>query len=85
MADHGNGNEESRLQDVNVPLILTIGVISSLLLIVIVIGIQAWFHFEAYHERARKVYTTQDRELVELQTTQRQHLSSYRWVDEEQQ
>ncbi|MFA9477584.1 hypothetical protein ACERK3_04670 [Phycisphaerales bacterium AB-hyl4] len=73
------------MQDVNVPLILTIGVISSILLIVIVVGIQAWFHFEAMQERERKVYEVHDRELVELNTRQRNRMETYRWVDDEQQ
>lgn len=81
----GNGNNESRMQDVNVPLILTIGVIGSLLLIVTVVGVQAWFHFESYQERQRKVYEVKDRELVTLQTAQRERLQGSRWMDEQQQ
>jgi hypothetical protein len=33
-------------QEVNAPLIVTVGIISTLLLIVIIIGLQAWFTFE---------------------------------------
>ena len=41
--------------DLNVGLIVTIGIVSVLLLFVAVFGTQAWFRFEVQQERQRKV------------------------------
>ena len=43
------------IRDLNVPLILTIGIVSVLLLIVAIIGTQAWFTHEVKQERQKKV------------------------------
>ena len=53
-------------QDINVPLILTIGIISTILLVVIVIGTQAWFRYEQQLEYQQKVIQQRDPQLVEL-------------------
>ena len=41
-------------QEVNVPLIFTIGVVSGIMLLVIVIGTQAWYQSEEINEVALK-------------------------------
>ena len=41
-------------QEVNVPLIFTIGVVSGIMLLVIVIGTQAWYQSEEQNEIALK-------------------------------
>lgn len=41
-------------QEVNVPLIFTIGVVSGVVLLVIVIGVQAWYQSEEINEVAVK-------------------------------
>ncbi len=71
------------LKDVNVPLILLIGVISGLLLLIIAIGAQGWYYYEAARERQVKVYEGQYRDLVELRQQQQQRLETLRWVDED--
>lgn len=37
-------------QEVNVPLVMTIGIVSAMLLLVIVIGTQAWYQSEVQDE-----------------------------------
>ena len=41
-------------QEVNVPLVMTIGVVSGIMLLVIVIGTQAWYQSEEQDEMALK-------------------------------
>jgi hypothetical protein len=43
-------------QEVNVPLVFTIGVISGIMLLVIVIGTQAWYQSEENIEIAQKTH-----------------------------
>jgi hypothetical protein len=43
------------MRDLNVPLILTIGIVSVLLLFVVIVGTQAWFNYEAQQEFEQKV------------------------------
>jgi len=50
-------------QEVNVPLIFTIGVISGIMLLVIVIGTQAWYQSEELDEVAMKASEAQGRTL----------------------
>ena len=58
-------------QDVNAPLIVTIGVVSGLLLLVIVFGLQAWFVHEEQSEIAEKWEATGKSQYVELRAAQR--------------
>jgi hypothetical protein len=41
-------------QDVNAPLILTVGVVSGLMLLVVMFGLEAWFGYEETAEMDRK-------------------------------
>ncbi len=68
-------------QEVNVPLVLTIGAVSALLLLVSVIGIEAWFVAEESSELDVKWNDFPNVELVELRTTQQANISSYHWTD----
>jgi hypothetical protein len=50
-------------QEVNVPLIFTIGVVSGIMLLVIVIGTQAWYQSEEGNEIAQKAQEAVSRSL----------------------
>jgi hypothetical protein len=50
-------------QEVNVPLIFTVGVVSGIMLLVIVIGTQAWYQSEEINEVAIKAQEAQGRSL----------------------
>jgi hypothetical protein len=58
-------------QDVNAPLIVTIGIISGLLLLVIVFGLQAWFVREEQAEIAGKWAEAGKSPYVDLRAAQR--------------
>ncbi len=66
----------------DVPLIVTIGVASSLLVIVVVIGVWAWFDYEVSREQHRKVVDQPIYEIEQLKTRQLAEITTYRWVDE---
>jgi hypothetical protein len=58
-------------QDVNAPLILTIGIVSALLLLVIMFGLEAWFGAEETRELGEKFDKfPPTKTLVDLKTTQ---------------
>jgi hypothetical protein len=72
-------------EDVNSGLILVIGAISSVLVIVVVIGLQAWFLYEERRETDAKAATSVNLELENLKTEYQSKLQGYRWVDREKQ
>lgn len=79
-------------QEVNVSLLLTIGVISGLMVLVIVIGMQAWYQSEEQNEIAIKAQDAGQRALegdspettfAQLQQEQKHALvAKPHWVDE---
>jgi hypothetical protein len=58
-------------QDVNAPLILTIGVVSGLLLLVVIFGLQAWFVREERAEIAEKWEVSPNTYAQDLRAAQR--------------
>jgi hypothetical protein len=72
------------IRDLNAPLIVTIGVVSVLLLIVAVVGTEAWFRYEMHQERQQKVVNQPFTELQQLNEQQRQILTGPpQWQDRE--
>jgi hypothetical protein len=79
-------------QEVNVSLLLTIGIVSGILLLVIVIGTQAWYQSEEMQEIALKAHDATERALspdsptvtfAELKQGQELALDAKpHWVDE---
>ena len=63
-------------QDVNAPLIVTIGVVSGILLLVIMFGTQAWFVREERDEIAQKWETAPNTQLEELRKAQRARIET---------
>jgi hypothetical protein len=58
-------------QEVNAPLIVTIGVVSGFLLLVIVFGVQAWFVREERDEIDNKWREAKNVQLDDLRSAQR--------------
>jgi len=63
-------------QDVNAPLIVTIGVVSGLLLLVIMFGTQAWFVREERDEIAQKWEAAPNTQLEDLRKAQRARIET---------
>lgn len=68
-------------QEVNVPLVLTIGIVSGVLLVVMIIGTEAWYRSEEQSEIAAKASEYPYQELIDLKASQTKRISEYRWVD----
>jgi len=61
-------------QDVNAPLIVTTGVVSGLLLLVVVFGLQAWFVREERAEIEDKWNMAANTQLIDLRSSQRDRI-----------
>lgn len=69
-------------QEVNVPLVLTIGVVAGLILIVLVIGVQGWYQSAENDQMAEKADHYPNTDLIDLKAAQIDRISQYRWVDQ---
>src|SRR4051812_39472780 len=67
--------------DINVPLLATIGAISSLLLVTILLGVHAWYLWEVQTEFNSKWANATNQRVVELKTSQLGHLDGYGRAD----
>ena|SRR5687767_296257 len=70
-------------EQANVPLLLTIGAVSGFLVIVLAIGIQAWFLREVQREVAQKWDNTPLQPITDIRRAQETNISTYRWVDKD--
>jgi hypothetical protein len=68
-------------QEVNVPLIVTIGVVGFTLVLVLVLGTQAWYESEAEAQFNFEADQYPNTGLISLKTDQLTNINSYRWVD----
>jgi hypothetical protein len=72
-------------QNPNTAFLLTIGGITTLLLVVILIGLQAWFYDAQNREMQRKVIGQPHWALEDLRLKQLANLNVYEWVDADKQ
>jgi hypothetical protein len=72
-------------EDTNSPLILVIGAVSGFLVIVIVIGLQAWFLNEEQQELSQVYSGAVNHQLRDLRIEQNRNVSTYRWIDRDKQ
>ena len=72
-------------EDVDSQLIITIGAVSGFLLIVLAIGLQAWFASEEEAELAAKSATSVNYPLADLRNQQQANITTYRWIDRDKQ
>jgi hypothetical protein len=68
--------------DMNLPLILTIGVVGAILVFVLIIGIEAWFYAQQQEERQAKSLMVRHPMLLDNRIQQLRNLEGYRWVDQ---
>lgn len=71
--------------DTNSQLIITIGAVAGFLVIVLTIGLQAWFLNEEQSETELKWAEAVNHRLKDLRSTQAANLSTYRWIDKDKQ
>jgi len=72
-------------QEVNAPLIWTVGILSGLLLLEFIIGVQAWYCAAERDEIARKWERAGNPWLDNLRREQTRNITTRRWVDVEKQ
>ena len=70
-------------EQANVPLLLTIGAVSGFLVIVLAMGIQAWFLREVQREVAQKWDNTPLQPITDIVRQQETNISTYRWIDKD--
>jgi len=68
-------------QEANSALIMTIGVVSGLMLLVIMFGVEAWFKFEEKQELAAKWDASRNLELEKLRADELSKITTLRWSD----
>lgn len=72
-------------QEVNAPLILTIGIVGALLFLVASFGVEAWYRAEEQAAISGKFEHAVNIPLRDQYLAQRDKISSYRWIDREAQ
>lgn len=72
-------------QNINIPLIVTVGLVSSVLIFVIIIGVEAWFYNELEDERVIKHQGQVNWKLTDQEMAQQEKLQTYRKVDDAKQ
>ena len=72
-------------EQANVPLLLTIGAVSGVMVIVLSMGIQAWFLREVQREVAAKWDGVPMQPITDIRRQQEINISQYRWVDKDKQ
>ena len=78
-----NKDTTPRGHDVNIAMLATCGIVGGVVLIVLIIGLQAWFHHAHNVEYERKVVSQPYVELKSLQAKQLEQLHSYRLIDKD--
>ncbi len=68
-------------QEVNIPLALTIGLISGLLILVMTFGMQAWYESAEQGIIAEKTLDAPKSDYVQLKESQASSISQYAWAD----
>jgi hypothetical protein len=70
-------------EQANVPLLLTIGAVSGFLIIVLAIGIQAWFLREVQREVTQKWEGQPIQPVSDKKAQQLANITTYHWNDKE--
>jgi hypothetical protein len=68
-------------QEVNVPLIVTVGIVSAIIVVVLIVGTQAWYQSEEQMEMAAKEIEFPNQKLIDMKAAQKANIERYVWVD----
>ncbi len=72
-------------RDMNIPVLATLGIVSTILVFVIIVATQAWFQYEVGREHEVKVILRPNPELNRQRLEQLAKLEGYRVVDAQKQ
>lgn len=67
---------------IDIPLLLTLGIVSVIVLYVIVVGVQTWLYRLAEAQRRQTDYPRVPRQLAEYREDQHNLLHNARWIDQ---
>ncbi len=70
-------------ENLDTPMIVTIGALLVILTFVLILLLQAWFFQAQGQEYSRKVVNQRNEDLATLQAAQAEALHSYRWIDKD--
>jgi hypothetical protein len=70
---------------VDIPTLVAVGSVSTVLLIVVIFALQAWFYYEFQSEQQLKDSANPNWALREIQLKEREKINSYRWVNQQKQ
>jgi hypothetical protein len=70
-------------ENLDTPLIITVGVLLVILTFVLILLLQAGFYRADAEENTRKVVAPRNEELASLRAAQEADLHTYRWIDKE--
>lgn len=75
-------HEEPR-DKMNIPVIITVSLVTAVLVLLSVVGVQAFFRFEQEKEARVKIIEAPNDDLDQLNNQQLAEIQQYRWVDRE--
>lgn len=70
---------------VDIPTLVAVGSVSTVLLVVVIFALQAWFYYELDSEKQIKEANNPNWVLREIKLKQQEKINSYRWVDPQKQ
>ncbi|MFG0249131.1 MAG: hypothetical protein ACF8OB_09620 [Phycisphaeraceae bacterium JB051] len=70
---------------VDIPTLVAIGSVSTVLLVVVVFALQAWFYYEQHNEQVLKEANNPNWVLREVKLKQQEKINSYRWINQQKQ
>lgn len=70
---------------VDIPTLVAVGSVCTVLLVVVIFALQAWFYYELQSETKVKEATNPNWVLREIKLKQQEKINSYRWVDQQKQ
>ncbi|MBL4702436.1 MAG: hypothetical protein JKX85_14395 [Phycisphaeraceae bacterium] len=70
---------------VDIPTLVAVGSVSTVLLIVVIFATQAWFYYEQKAEIASKEAANPNWALRDINLKQHEKINNYRWMDQKKQ
>ncbi len=68
-------------QNINARVLVTVGMVSIILLVVIFLGVEAWFRSEFHNELQAKMAGDVHWDLASLRLDQQERINRYGWAD----
>ena len=70
---------------VDIPTLVAVGAVSTVLLVVVIFALQAWFYYEQKTEVTTKESANPNWVLRDIKLNQQEKINTYRWIDQKKQ